>query len=276
MGARGLVVLVTLVGLVPITLMAQVAGKRQGPGLLATRRFPVRHRRPCCPAIGLGSGRSACRHRRHDRRRLRAIPLPGPFAGSVPVIPIIAQPSTSRDVFRAGRRTYAPRYGRLVGTYRVAMPAGTARTTTRADPTVAFRRFRRPRTTSGETGPLRHACVSAGLVDGFYVGTVADFQDRGLWLESGPRRIELRADGYETETFDVRINEDQPVEYQRDLARAAARSEAPRVAAVPKTFYVIPGCYAGDTPPRTDRLPGGCSSRNVRTIPPVLNRLTPR
>ena len=36
------------------------------------------------------------------------------------------------------------------------------------------------------------------FVDGFYAGTVADFQDRGLWLESGPHRIELRADGYQT------------------------------------------------------------------------------
>ena len=41
------------------------------------------------------------------------------------------------------------------------------------------------------------------LVDGFYVGTVADFQDRSMWLESGPRRIELRADGYEPAAFDV-------------------------------------------------------------------------
>jgi hypothetical protein len=113
------------------------------------------------------------------------------------------------------------------------------------------------------------------FVDGFYVGTVSDFQDRGLWLEAGPRRIELRADGYETATFDVRINPDQTVDYRRELARAFERPEPPRVAATPKTFYVIPGCYAGDSPPRAGRLPAGCSSRNVRTIPPVVSRLTP-
>lgn len=114
-------------------------------------------------------------------------------------------------------------------------------------------------------------------VDGFYAGTVADFQDRGMWLESGPHRIELRGDGYQTDAFDVRIDPDRPVEYRRDLTQSGARSEAPRVAAAtPKTFYVIPGCYAGDTPPQKDRLPDGCESRNVRTVPPVINRLTPR
>jgi len=113
-------------------------------------------------------------------------------------------------------------------------------------------------------------------VDGFYVGTVADFQDRGLWLEPGPRRIELRADGYQTETFDVRIDEERSSEYRRDLTRSSARSDTPRVAANPKTFYVIPGCYAGDMPPQKNRLPDGCLTRNVKTIPPVVSRLTSR
>ena len=113
------------------------------------------------------------------------------------------------------------------------------------------------------------------LVDGFYVGTVADFQDRSLWLESGPRRIELRADGYEPATFDVQVIEDRIVDYRRDLvrdARVAAPAEAPRPPAIPKTFYVIPGCYAGDTPPAADRLPSGCSTQNLKTVPPVVSR----
>lgn len=37
-----------------------------------------------------------------------------------------------------------------------------------------------------------------------------------------------------------------------------------------KTLYVIPGCYAGDKPPRRDQLRAGCDMRNVRTISPVL------
>ena len=97
-----------------------------------------------------------------------------------------------------------------------------------------------------------------------------------MWLETGPRRIELRSDGNDSVTFDVRILEDQTVNYRRDLATVTTRPEAPRVAAMPKTFYVIPGCYAGDTQPRTDRLPKGCSSRNVKTVPPVLSPPTSR
>jgi hypothetical protein len=37
----------------------------------------------------------------------------------------------------------------------------------------------------------------------------------------------------------------------------------------PKTFYVIPGCYAGDRPPRLEWLPAGCDSLNMRVIPPA-------
>ena len=186
------------------------------------------------------------------------------------------QPSTSRDVFRSGRWTYAPRYGRWsalsggyaggygayydAGGYYAGLPTAQAP----ADlPQGRLALFVTPATTQV-------------FVDGFYVGAVADFQDRGLWLESGPRRIELRADGYQTETFDVRIDEERSTEYRRDLTRTSARSDAPRVAANPKTFYVIPGCYAGDTPPQKNRLPDGCLTRNVRTIPPVVSRFTPR
>jgi len=39
---------------------------------------------------------------------------------------------------------------------------------------------------------------------------------------------------------------------------------------------VIPGCYAGDMPPQKNRLPDGCLTRNVKTIPPVVSRLTSR
>ena len=31
-----------------------------------------------------------------------------------------------------------------------------------------------------------------------------------------------------------------------------------------KTFYVIPGCYAGDRPPHADRLPPGCDVSKTR------------
>jgi len=106
------------------------------------------------------------------------------------------------------------------------------------------------------------------LVDGFYVGEVDDFSDHGLWLEPGPRRIELRADGYDAETFDVRIVDGQTVSYQRSLSRLSPRGSERRVEAAPKQFYVIRGCYAGDTPPSAARLPAGCRAADIRVIPP--------
>jgi hypothetical protein len=46
---------------------------------------------------------------------------------------------------------------------------------------------------------------------------------------------------------------------------------APYVAGVPgrpKTFYLIPGCYAGDRPPEPESLKPGCSISRLRVIPP--------
>jgi hypothetical protein len=66
--------------------------------------------------------------------------------------------------------------------------------------------------------------------------------------------------------------------YARDIERAPAVAPPPDpvpekyVAGVPgkpKTFYVIPGCYAGDRPPERDRIPRGCDVRKLRKIPPA-------
>jgi len=35
----------------------------------------------------------------------------------------------------------------------------------------------------------------------------------------------------------------------------------------PDTYYVIPGCYAGNRPPNTQRLPRGCDAKDVKTTP---------
>lgn len=37
----------------------------------------------------------------------------------------------------------------------------------------------------------------------------------------------------------------------------------------PKTFYVIPGCYAGDRPPEPHWLPAGCDRAYLRIVPPA-------
>lgn len=110
------------------------------------------------------------------------------------------------------------------------------------------------------------------LVDGYYVGSVDDVRRMGVGraLEPGPHRVELRAAGYESVTFDVRIAPEETVVYRRDLA-AITPALPPPVPGVPKTFYVIPGCYAGDRPPAAVRLPATCDAANARTIPPQVS-----
>jgi len=53
-------------------------------------------------------------------------------------------------------------------------------------------------------------------------------------------------------------------------ATASPSVTVPRMApGKPKTFYVIPGCYAGDTPPALEWLPAGCDISKIRIIPPA-------
>jgi len=42
----------------------------------------------------------------------------------------------------------------------------------------------------------------------------------------------------------------------------------PVIPGVPKTFYVIPGCYAGDKPPQPEWLRPGCDPSRLRVIEP--------
>jgi hypothetical protein len=57
------------------------------------------------------------------------------------------------------------------------------------------------------------------FVDGFYAGRVDDFDGvfQRLHIEPGPHRIEVRADGYEPLTFDVRITPDRTLTYTGEL-----------------------------------------------------------
>ena len=59
------------------------------------------------------------------------------------------------------------------------------------------------------------------FVDGYYVGIVDDFDGvfQRLHLPSGPHRIEVRAPGYETLTFDVQIRFDETTKFEGDLRR---------------------------------------------------------
>ncbi len=103
-------------------------------------------------------------------------------------------------------------------------------------------------------------------VDGFYMGTVDDFRRTDVTLPTGPHRIELRASGYETLTIDVNIVAGQPTRYHGDLPaerRPAADAVPPRA---PGTMFVIPGCYAGDRPPRESALPRGCDIARMHIL----------
>jgi hypothetical protein len=90
-------------------------------------------------------------------------------------------------------------------------------------------------------------------VDGYYVSLAG-----ALELAAGPHRIEIKAAGYQTLRFDVDIVPNETITYQGDLQPVPYEPYTPVNAATPKTFYVIPGCYAGDRPPQKDALPKGC------------------
>ena len=83
-----------------------------------------------------------------------------------------------------------------------------------------------PQTSSGsaEEGSIhlkvkpRDASV---FVDGYYVGLVDDFDGvfQKLHMEAGPHRLEVRAPGYETLTFDVRVEPDKTTTYKGELRK---------------------------------------------------------
>lgn len=58
-------------------------------------------------------------------------------------------------------------------------------------------------------------------VDGYYVGVVDDFDGmfQKLHVESGVHRVEVRAPGYESLVFEVRISPDHLTTYQGELTR---------------------------------------------------------
>jgi hypothetical protein len=63
------------------------------------------------------------------------------------------------------------------------------------------------------------------FVDGYYVGTVDDFDGtfQKLELETGAHHVEIRAPGYQTIAFDVRIEFDQTVTYRGELQLLSKR-----------------------------------------------------
>ena len=63
------------------------------------------------------------------------------------------------------------------------------------------------------------------FVDGYYMGTVDDFDGtfQKLELETGPHHVEIRAPGYQTIGFDVRIEFNETVTYRGELQLTSKR-----------------------------------------------------
>ena len=107
-----------------------------------------------------------------------------------------------------------------------------------------------------------HAQIFA---DGYYVGTSADFslERGGGILEAGPHRLDVSAAGFEPISVDLRVTSGQVVTY-----RATLKALPPPVAVPASTFYLIPGCYMGNIPPKDARLPESCDKNRAITWRP--------
>ena len=106
------------------------------------------------------------------------------------------------------------------------------------------------------------------FVDGYYAGTPDDLNGArgGLILEPGAHRIELTAPGYEAVSFDVRIAANQALVFRRELKSVDAPAAPPPVPKTPMTFYLIPGCYMGNVPPKDAGLPSTCDVSRAMTF----------
>ncbi len=107
------------------------------------------------------------------------------------------------------------------------------------------------------------------FVDGYYVGTAADFtaSTGGLVLETGPHRIDLVMPDHELMSFDVRIAPNQFITYRQVLKPINAQPvQPPAVRSAPATFYLIPGCYMGNVPPKEANLRPTCDPAQAITF----------
>lgn len=186
-------------------------------------------------------------------------------------------PAGTPDLFLAGPRTYSPRLNRGNRSSRFLEPFGYIGSGYAGGYYAPAGNDRRSDAdASAEVGYLRlnvQPYTAQVFVDGFYVSTVETFTSGGpaRALPAGPHRVEIRADGYDSATFDVRIEPNETITYRRELGREEPKQARIVAPAVPKTFYVIPKCYAGDKKPSADMLPRGCRASNVRTIPPIVS-----
>ena len=102
-------------------------------------------------------------------------------------------------------------------------------------------------------------------IDGYYAGAPDDFgaaRGGGL-LEAGPHRLDISAAGYEAIAVDLMVTPGRPVTYRASLKALPPPSQVP-----PSTFYLIPGCYMGNIPPKDAKLPATCDQSRTQTWRP--------
>lgn len=206
------------------------------------------------------------------------------------------QPSWARDIKEAqdrrlGRTTSRPRQNQPVVVY-VLPPnrvypfnsiysSTTYVTPQPADIVTMYPPAAPPPPAEITTGFLRLEVEPRGLlqvfVDGLFIGSLADLGNE-IELRLGARRIELRAPGYRTLTFDTEIVPDRTIVYRGALEPANSAPPAPAPAAPadvtpsatrgPRTIYLIPGCYMGNVAPKEKDLRPGCDINDLQKIEP--------
>ena len=113
-----------------------------------------------------------------------------------------------------------------------------------------------------------HPPTAQIFADGYYIGIPEDFrfEDGGAVLEPGPHRIDVLARDYEPLSFDVNLARGQSATFRRTLTPITrgtkpapdAAVNAPPAPKLPAMFYLIPGCYMGNVPPKEANLPATC------------------
>jgi len=201
--------------------------------------------------------------------RSTSVPKAPPI--TLPMRPIVT-PSTvtgngqARDIFFAHRYTYAPRFDRVsrvpLGYFGGGYFASDGVDTRVADP--GYVEF--------DVQPAN----AQVFLDGLYLGDASTLRrEGGRRLDAGAHHLDVRSDGYESASVDLRIDPLDTTVYRTQLKPNPAPPSAATasIPAKPKTFYVIAGCYAGDTRPEPRQLPPGCDPAKVRVVPPVVSRV---
>ena len=118
-----------------------------------------------------------------------------------------------------------------------------------------------------------HPPTAQVFADGYYIGMPEDFgfEDGGAVLEPGPHRIDIMARDHEPVSFEVNLTHGQSATLRHFLtpitrAPQPAPDAAPPAGKQPVTFFLIPGCYMGNVPPKDANLPTTCDIARAQSF----------